>query len=675
MEIIYYLYRTKVKLTLITTSTMKSPLASRAISVIAAFLPLLMAIQTAGAREIITPKDSVRASLAHVQNDPEALEGLLATYRDNGDSVAVAFALAQLGKCYNYRSDYLKAISYYQDAANLQKAQDPSDYINTLVSLATNCRRIGAYSSASEHLFEALDILEDNVDIRDTKDGLRQKSFIYNGLGNIYKYLDDGEEAEKYFRLSLEIDEKIGNELGQSMNWNTIGSIYEYRHEYDSAKVMYLRSLEHSDKTTSKNSPGICYNRLGQLAHIQGNIDEAEEYFKKAYDILTKAHDKWNLAKTTCNLGRIYTEKGNYSLAAKYLDESESLVARNRSYGHLEEIHFNRAALYEKQGQYKKASEEMRLCLAYADSTFAQRSGQEVAQTRLRYEQDRSEKLLSEMTREKEYERQTKRWVLLVASLVTLVLISLLVALLNLLNMQRKRNMALQQMNSLRNQFFSIVSHDLKNPITSQKTVLGLLNSNIESLPPQDIKEQVSELYNSSVSLEELLTDLLNWARIETGKIDNVPVTISLKDVASDAIEPMMEQSHLKKVTIQNEIDPGVMAFADRNLVSFVLRNLVSNAIKFSRIGGTVTLSSSGSEDGKIEVSVADHGIGISKERLSELFSLEKRISTRGTAGEAGSGLGLLAAKEMVELCGGQLRAESEEGKGSVFSFTLRKVS
>lgn len=639
----------------------------------ALLVPLVAALGSeAAVRNAVTSKDSVRAALSRISRDMPALESSLATYRENGDSVAVALTLAQMGKCYNYRSDYVEAIGCYRDAAAIQRTADPEGYTHTLISLATNCRRIGAYSSASDYLFEALDIVDRSPD-KESKEVLTQRTYILNGIGNVYKYLNNGDEAENYFRQSLAIDEKIGNELGQSMNWNTIGSIYEYRQQYDSAKVMYLRALEHNNKSNSRNGAGICFNKLGQLADTQGNLDEAEDYYLQAYSILTNVGDKWNLAKTTCNLGRLCIVRGEYARAEKLLEESENLVSGNRSYGHLRDIHHNLSDLYFRQGKFRSAYDELRLCLAYQDSSFTQRSGQEVAQSRLRYEQEKSQRMIDKAMAGMESERSSKRMTLYIsASVVVLLLVALFFFILYA-RLKGKRNRELEQMDAIKNKFFSVISHDLKNPVFSQKKVLEMLVGNFDSLPKEAVKSQCEELYKSSSSLFELLTSLLDWSRIETGRIHNDPIRLKLRDVVDDTVKLLEEQSALKKVVVSNNVSPDTFVKADRNILSTVIRNIVGNAIKFSYEGGTVEISDSPADFSQVLVRVTDCGIGMPDEKIADLYSLDRQASRKGTAGESGSGLGLIVSREMVEMAGGRLKVESEEGKGSTFSFTVNR--
>ena len=625
------------------------------------------------AKELSRPKDSIRRELQRSQNSLAALEKRLKEYRQSGDSFAVSLALAQIGRHYNHKSDYVQAISHIRRAAELQKGRDDAEYVSTLISLSTNCRRIGAYSSASEYLFEALDIL-DRSKGKESPEWMRQKSYVLNGIGNVYKYLNNGAQAEKYFRESLALDVRLGNELGQAMNWNTLGSIYEYRSQYDSAALMFNRALEHNLKLESRSGVGICYNSLAQLANLRGLHDEAKKHFLLAYEVLSSSGDKWNLAKTTSELGKLYIEEGDYAKAAAFLDESESLVQGNASYGHLYNIHDSRAQMYHLQGRDKEAYREMTLCLAYRDSSFNQRSGQMVAQARLRYEQEKSQLVINRLAEEQQKAMAARGRTLTIFLSILAVMAVAALAIFNYARMQRKRSKELEELNLVKNKFFSIISHDLKNPVVSQNRVLELMERNFSSIPASELKTQVGELRKSSSSLLALLTNLLSWAKLETGKFQNNPVRFNLKDLAEESVALVEEQRAAKNISLDDRLSPECFLMADRNIVSTALRNLLSNALKFTGKGGRVELSCAPAEGGKVRVSVSDNGVGLSPKAVENLLDLGKQQLTAGTEGEQGTGMGLLVCNNLLEIAGSKLEIESKPGQGSVFSFVLDKA-
>lgn len=629
---------------------------------------------TCFAKDLPHSKDSVERVVFARGNDINELNGLLEMFRSAGDSSAVAMTFYALGRKYNQKSEYIESIEAYKRAAELQnELNETYDAIQTLVGLATSCRRIGAYSSASEYLFYALSELE-NSDYVDTEEGKRQHSYILNGIGNVYKYLDNGEEAEKYFRKSLAYDIQIGNYIGMAMNWTTIGSIYEYRDQFDSAAVMYNKALEYNMHVKSNNGIGICHNRLGQLAYTIGDIDKAEQAFLSGYEVLKKSNDTWNLTKSCTSLAMVYIDKGELKKAKSYLDEASELVIGRRSYGHKNAIHGYLALLYEKQGNYKKAYEEASISMAYADSMSTQKDEQAIAQSRIKFEQEQNQIAMNKVLMEKNKEVIQKKTTIIASVLIGLVLIAILLLMYRYGRLQEKHNMELMESNAIKNKFFSIISHDLKNPVIAQKNTLRLLVSNYENLPKDLVLEQCKELSKSSESLLELLISLLNWSRIEVGKMKYEPIRLDLGDVVAEAVKPLNEQMHQKNLSTEINIPSETYAYADVNATKTVIRNLVSNAIKFSHTGGVIEISAS-QEKSYYKVSVKDYGVGMDEERKEKIFSLSGQKSALGTAGESGSGLGLIVCKELVEMTGGHINIESAPNKGTTISFTIKTAS
>jgi signal transduction histidine kinase len=179
------------------------------------------------------------------------------------------------------------------------------------------------------------------------------------------------------------------------------------------------------------------------------------------------------------------------------------------------------------------------------------------------------------------------------------------------------------------------------------------------------------ELRNQFTRTKSLLNNLLDWALLQMDKLTLQPVAIDLREMVNENFR-LMKSLYSKAIDMQNGIVPETMAYGDLNTINLVIRNLLLNAVKFTAGGGyvRVTAEDKGSE---WEVTVADNGIGISEEAQRQLFDRTALYSTRGTAEEKGTGLGLILCKEFVERNGGRIRVESAPGKGSLFSFTVRK--
>jgi signal transduction histidine kinase len=235
----------------------------------------------------------------------------------------------------------------------------------------------------------------------------------------------------------------------------------------------------------------------------------------------------------------------------------------------------------------------------------------------------------------------------------------------------RIKNEELVKINLEKDKFFSIIAHDLRNPFNS---FLGLTKLMVEDLPTMDsddIRSIALTMSNSAKNLYNLLEELLSWSSIQIGSTNIDPVEFSVMSHIVEILQPVFEMAEKKNIGISYVIPDDLKAYADISIVGSVVRNLTTNAIKFTPRGGGITISANPSNVNTVEISVKDTGIGMSKEILDNLFCLDNNTNRKGTEGEPSTGLGLIICKDFVEKHGGRLWVESEEGKGSTFYFTL----
>jgi PAS domain S-box-containing protein len=230
----------------------------------------------------------------------------------------------------------------------------------------------------------------------------------------------------------------------------------------------------------------------------------------------------------------------------------------------------------------------------------------------------------------------------------------------------------LRTSNNEKDKFFSIIAHDLKSPFNSLLTLSQFLVEDIDNLPKEDIKSFATEIHTSSKSVFRLLENLLQWAQIKTGILELQAENIDLYELVERSIELFSWNAREKGIEIHNETDGGQVVYADQNMASSIVQNLISNAIKFSKSGDKITISSQEFSENYMVI-VSDTGVGISKDNLKKLFRIDKHHSTIGTNDEIGTGLGLILCKELVEKNGGKIWVESKIGSGSDFYFTLPK--
>ena len=227
------------------------------------------------------------------------------------------------------------------------------------------------------------------------------------------------------------------------------------------------------------------------------------------------------------------------------------------------------------------------------------------------------------------------------------------------------------QLNADKDLFISIMAHDLRSPFTALLGLSDLLIDNLRSYNIDEIEELVAHLRTSAQGTYALLEDLLKWTRAQSGSIPFNPQNLNIGDICKDILEILNANASSKKITISLLIKKNLTAYGDADMLKTILRNLISNAIKFTNDGGVIEIKADENLE-NITISVSDNGIGMSPEKIKKLFYISQRqTSSPGTANETGTGLGLLLCKEFVQKHGGNIWVESKCGKGSDFNFTL----
>lgn len=237
-------------------------------------------------------------------------------------------------------------------------------------------------------------------------------------------------------------------------------------------------------------------------------------------------------------------------------------------------------------------------------------------------------------------------------------------------NNLKNNNAKLQEINATKDRLFSIIAHDLKNPVGSIVSISQMLSGYLKENDMATAEELTEMLKQQSTEALALLTSLFDWARSQSGQMIFSPLVLPLCEITDEVLINLKPSAQLKNITIQNLVDPDLTIFADFNMLKTVIRNLVSNAIKYSNNEGRIEISAI-SNTGQTEICIADNGIGMSEETRTSLFKVESHSSIRGTANEKGNGLGLIICKELIEKHGGTIRVESELNSGSRFIFTL----
>jgi len=236
----------------------------------------------------------------------------------------------------------------------------------------------------------------------------------------------------------------------------------------------------------------------------------------------------------------------------------------------------------------------------------------------------------------------------------------------------KKYNEELKTLNASKDKFFSIIAHDLKSPLSGLLGFTEILVDEFDTLQTEEIKEFIGHSNQAAINLNALLENLLEWSRIQTGNFTFHPSRVNVTAVFDDIISLFNQNARNKKIKIEKNVDAALYVVVDKNMFNTIMRNLVSNGIKFTKEGGNVYLTAIANEK-FVNIAIQDSGIGLSQENISKLFRIDVNYTTPGTNKERGTGLGLVLCKELVEKNGGKIWVESELGKGTKFIFSLPK--
>ncbi len=247
-----------------------------------------------------------------------------------------------------------------------------------------------------------------------------------------------------------------------------------------------------------------------------------------------------------------------------------------------------------------------------------------------------------------------------------------------------KYSTELKELNQSKDKFFSILAHDLRSPFQGMLGFTDLILEDLDTLSKAEIRNYLQKVRDSSYSTFSLLENLLNWSRMQTGRMKFDPTDFSLYDSIAGIMDLLSTNAQSKNIRLINNLKTDYPVFADYQMVHSILLNLTTNAIKFTNPGGTVTIDAKikticEDKSGKdkpcrhqcLEISVSDTGIGMAPDEMKKIFKIDEHFSNTGTANEQGAGLGLMLVKEMTEKHGGTLTVRSQEEKGSVFAFTI----
>lgn len=609
----------------------------------------------------------------------------LAIRKENGTPREIAYTLNNIGSVYWLRRDYAQALDYYLKSLEIRsKIGEKSDISSSLNNLGNVYKSLNKYNKALDYYTKALKIREE----LDDKDLI---AYSLNDIGGIYWRLNNYNESLDFYFRSLELRKKLGNKQNIASTLKNIGTVYKDLNELDFSLKYYNEALKIYEEINDTKEQANIFSSIGNLYRSYNNFDKSLEYHKIGLDLHRKLGHNKGIAYSANSIGEILMNFKKSDEAVQFFTEAlkNAQEAKDRT---LQKVAAeNLFEFYSNNGDYKKALEYYREYTSNQyDSIIDQQGKDKISELEASYEISRNKDEIKSL---KEYNRQQTILIYLFISLILLAGIAGYVTLKNIkirkeatialtdknneleeINSKLKESeIILRDINLSKDKIFNIISKDLREPFDELKEISTKL---LKSFDEPNINSQIelsTEIQNLSIHTSELVENLLLWASSQSGKTKFKPRIFNIKELLDHTLQKLSEPLIEKNLKVIFNMDHTSMAYADASAISEVFKNLLSNAIKYSFPKGKITLSAK-EKKYLIEMKISDEGVGMSQSNLNKIFRLDNDYLTIGTAQEKGAGIGLLLCKEYVVKNGGKIWADSEEGKGSSFYFTIPKT-
>ena len=601
-------------------------------------------------------------------------------------------ALFLISYVYDQSGEWLPAIS------NLEKAIDIFTESNDSVSLIACYLNLGVLYSYGKDQVQALKYIIEAKNICEETNQNYALSEAYSNIASYYQYLKEYRSSLVYYEKALAVDTVTHNILNQSLNHTSLSYNFLKLNRHDEA----LYHLTQAEKLLPqiKDKQREIEVMLGFIYYYleTGDLEKAKSYIDKITD--NKNQNEFVKLAVEINYveGRYFLKKKNYQKAISYYDEAIEQSNTLEKYDYLSDYYNEKGEAYAGLQQYQKAYE----MISKAKAAFEMLKPDEIVEALGNFEADETsraerkkimleQELATAKNESDQFKFRVKAAFAIVALLVILIALSFFLILrkkhtdelkanYNTINRQKlllEENLVklaedeknLKRLNATKDKFFSIIAHDLKNPFNVLIGISDLLRNEKEAKNSDDFDVLIDGMYQAATSGYELLENLLEWSRTQTGTIKFEPQSFFIHKVFETNKHLNLEVAKTKDITIEIS-QKKAMVYADFDMVNFIVRNLLNNAIKFSNPKGKIELLAE-QDNEMLIVTVKDNGIGMTPEMIENLFKIEMSVQREGTAHEKGTGLGLILCQEFVKINGGEIWVNSEKDKGSSFLFTL----
>lgn len=590
----------------------------------------------------------------------------------NNENLKLPYTLYyKIGKFFEYsKNDFYTAIKFYELASSSAKEENNLQlYLEYNGWLGYTILKAGDFQRATEILLYSISFAE-------TNEIINKLPRLYVLTAFAYRDISDYEKAEHYFKKTIEISNKIGDSSDIHTSLHEIGNLFSLRGDYKTANDYHLKALEIRKRQNLENLLVFSYNDISYNYIQLDSLDKAMQFANLAENCALKLNNKWILFHVYINKLIINKKLNKVAEAEKILRKMREIAGELRTKPVYSDLYFHHYDFYKSINRFQDALKYHELYLAYKDSLSNDEIKKNIYNLDKKYESAQKD---LEILKSQEFIKRQRIIIITIIIFLIVVFIFLLIFYkqyrqIKKVNQQlEKQKQEIQKyaeelnyLNKTKDKLFSIIAHDLRSPFTVIQGFSNVLIKDLPNLSPEEAKNYLQCIYQSSVNTLELLDKLLLWAKKQSGQINFKPENIKLKPIIIDTVEFLKSAANFKNIQINYSVPDELYITADREMLKTILRNLIHNSIKYTKNNGKVNITADKKESSTI-IKIEDNGIGMNETTQKNLFEIDSKKTVPGTEGEKGSGLGLLICYEFIKAHNGTISFESELGKGTTF--------
>ncbi|WP_462248506.1 ATP-binding protein [Ekhidna sp.] len=611
--------------------------------------------------------------------NPDSAILLLSKYLEDENDTIKAVSHQLIGNSYYFKSSYDSAISHYEMSNSLLDSLDQKH----LGWMAKNYNNIGVCSNFEMRLEDAYENHRKALGIREALNDPMVTSSL-NNIGLVLYDLQNFEDALVYFQKSYNAKIRFNQFSRLSTTIRNISRCYSELKVYDSSIYYLEKGLLHLDSIPNTRERASFYTNLGYNYDLTEDYKKAIEYGKKGFDLKKGLGNNYELINSGINLAVGYRKIGQHAIGEKYLDSLEMMIPDIDSYANSFKYYTNRAYNNYALSNFEKAYDYLLFSRQLSDSITSETNAKLLLDIEEKYQSEQKELEIEKLTAVNELQQlkadqdaQTR--IILIVGIIALVVIALLLysrfmTKSNTNKLLDTKNQELASINQTKDRLFSIISHDLKSPLSSFHLITQSLAENIDALDKTQLKEYLESLRDSSSNVRDMMDNLLKWALTQTDQLGCKMEPVTLGHVLENVIGQLGIVSSNRSIAIHSNFDKNLRLKGDASFLEIVLRNLLSNSIKFTEPGKSIQIESSSDEIHAV-VKVSDEGVGMNQEEIDKLLSGEILGAEIQNSQEKGTGLGITLVNELVKKMEGTLQVETSLGKGTTFTLSFKKAA